>query len=113
MSSSEPLVLLILCIFGTFVWRVVGVAVADRIDLSSNLFQWFNCVAYAMLAGLITRVLLVPSGTLALVSGFDRVSAIIIGLIVFFIFRRNVFFGTGAAFFAFLGLMTAEHLNLF
>jgi branched-subunit amino acid transport protein len=47
---------------GTFLWRALGVAVASRVDQDSALFQWIGCVAYAMAAGLMARVLLMPGG---------------------------------------------------
>ena len=112
MTSSEPWVVLFLCIAGTFVWRAIGVIIARRIDISSDLFQWFNCVAYAMLSGLITRVILMPSGTLAQTPSFDRVAAICAGFVVFFLYKRNIFAGTGLAFITFLGLATARNYGL-
>lgn len=112
MTFTDPWVVLILCIAGTFVWRALGVAVASRIDVSGDLFQWFNCVAYAMLAGLITRVILIPSGTLAETPDFDRISAMLIGLVVYFICKRNIFVGTGTAFVVFLCLTAARHFGI-
>jgi len=112
MSFSDPWVVLVLCIAGTFVWRALGVAVASRIDISGALFQWFNCVAYAMLAGLITRVILIPSGTLAQTPDVDRITAMGIGLCVFFMARRNIFAGTGTAFLVFLCLTTARQFGI-
>lgn len=47
---------------GTFLWRAIGVAVASRVSQDSALFQWIGCVAYAMVAGLMVRVLLLPGG---------------------------------------------------
>jgi branched-subunit amino acid transport protein len=108
-SSFEPSIVLVLCILGTFIWRAFGVAVASRIDISSDLFQWFNCVAYAMLAGLITRVVLIPAGALAGTPDIDRILAILIGFAAFFFFNRNIFYGTGTAFFAFLCATAARH----
>lgn len=112
MTASDPWVVLILCVTATFVWRALGVAVASRIDINGDLFQWFNCVAYAMLAGLITRVILFPSGTLAATPDFDRISAMVVGLVIYFIAKRNIFIGTGTAFAAFLCLTAARHFGI-
>ncbi|NQV98285.1 MAG: AzlD domain-containing protein [Rhodospirillales bacterium] len=112
MSLSDPWVVLLACIGGTFVWRALGVAVASRIDISGNVFQWFNCVAYAMLAGLITRVLLIPSGTLAETPDIDRIAAMTGGLIIYFFYNRNIFIGTGTAFVLFLCLTAARHFGI-
>ena len=108
MIISDPLIVLVLCIAGTFVWRAMGVAIANRIDISSDIFQWFNCVAYAMLAGLITRIILLPSGILSQAPDFDRIAAISAGLIVFFLFKRSIFAGTGISFTTFLALTAAR-----
>ena len=112
MTMASPWVVLALCIAGTFVWRALGVAVASRIDISGDLFQWFNCVAYAMLAGLITRVILIPSGTLAETPDVDRVAAMTVGFVMFFAFKRNIFVGTGTAFLVFLCLTAARHFGV-
>ena len=104
MTNVEPSIVLTLCIAGTFMWRALGVAVANHIDISSDLFEWFNCVAYAMLAGLISRIILIPSGTLETTLLFDRVVAMAIGLVVFVILKRNIFWGTFTAFLIFLSL---------
>lgn len=110
---NDPWTVLVLCVAGTFVWRALGVAVASRIDINGDLFQWFNCVAYAMLAGLITRVILIPSGTMADTPDMDRIAAMIIGFVTFFIYKRNIFVGTGTAFLVFLGLSAARHFGIF
>ena len=112
MIVSDPWVVLILCILGTFAWRAMGVTVANHIDISGDLFQWFNCVAYAMLSGLITRVILMPSGTLAQTPDVDRIASISAGFIVFFMCKRNIFAGTGSAFVTFLGFAAARNYGL-
>ena len=45
--------LLILVSLSTYIWRASGVVIAARINPDGALSQWFNCVAYGMLAGLI------------------------------------------------------------
>jgi len=109
MTDPTPWLVLVLCIMATFVWRALGVGLATRIDPNGVLFQWFNCVAYAMLAGLITRILVFPVGTLAHSETVDRVAAMVIGFVIFFLTRRNVFTGTIAAFLLFLGLAYLRH----
>ena len=64
-GSTELWVLTGLCFLGTLVWRVIGTTVATHIDPEGAMFQWLSCVAYAMLAGLIARILLLPIGILA------------------------------------------------
>ncbi len=87
-----------LCFLGTFVWRALGALVAAHIDPEGAAFQWLSCVAYAMLAGLIARILLSPIGILASTPTFDRAMAMIAGFVLFVVLRRHVFAGTLAAF---------------
>lgn len=87
-----------LCFLGTFVWRVLGTAVAAHIDPESAGFQWLNCVAYAMLAGLVARILLMPIGILAQTETFDRAMAMAAGFVLFVLLRRHVFAATAMAF---------------
>ena len=104
MIEQTPWFVLTLCIAATFIWRALGVGVAARIDPNGALFQWFSCVAYAMLAGLITRILVFPVGTLEQTETVDRIIAMTVGFVLFFLLRRNVFAGTIAAFLVFMGL---------
>ncbi len=93
-----------LCFLGTFVWRAIGAAVAAHIDPDGAVFQWLNCVAYAMLAGLIARILLLPIGILADTPTFDRAMAMAAGFALFLVLRRHVFAATLTAFAVMLGL---------
>lgn len=102
MSSTGPWVLLLLCVAATYVWRLAGVAISSRIDPNGPWLQWFNCVAYAMLAGLITRVILIPEGMLAETPINHRLIAMAAGFVLFVAFRRNVFAATAIAFGVFL-----------
>jgi branched-subunit amino acid transport protein len=108
-GTSELWLLAGLCFLGTFVWRALGVAVASRIDPEGVVFQWLNCVAYAMLAGLVARILLLPIGILGSTPTFDRAMAMIAGFTLFFLFRRHVFAGTLTAFAVMLTLTALRH----
>ena len=104
MDRPDPWLVLLLAIAATFVWRAAGTAIASRINPGGALFQWFNCLSYAMLAGLITRVILLPVGMLAESPGVDRMIAMGTGFAVFVLFRRNVFAATVTAFAVFLAV---------
>ncbi|WP_419902572.1 AzlD domain-containing protein [Kiloniella sp.] len=83
----------------TYFWRGLGVAVSGKIDKDSALFRWVTCVAYALLAGLIARMILLPIGPLAELGLSQRSGATIISLAVFFLTRKNLLAGvaSGAA----------------
>lgn len=112
MDRPDPWLVLGLAMAATFVWRAAGTMIASRIDPAGALFQWFNCLSYAMLAGLITRVILLPVGMLAESPGIDRIIAMAAGFAVFALFRRHVFAATVTAFAVFLAL-TGYRLDAF
>ena len=111
MLESSPYFLLISCILGTLLWRIIGVIIANHINADGNLFQWFSCVAYALLSGLITRLIVLPVGTLEGVAQIDRIVPLIIGFIVFFFYKRNIFAATITSFIIFLIITIMRHSN--
>jgi len=96
--------LLGLCVLGTYVWRFAGTVIARHIDPDSAVFRWIGCVAYGMLAALISRMILIPAGAMAETITTDRLIALVAGFIIFFVFRRNFFAATITAFTVFLVL---------
>lgn len=74
----------------TYVWRGAGVVLGSRIDFESAVFRWVAAVAYAMLSGLIARMLLLPQGGLAETPLLHRLGAMAVALLVFFLVRRNM-----------------------
>lgn len=83
---------------GTYFWRALGVALSGRIRTDGALFQWVGCVAYAMIAGLAVRILVLPTGTLAAAPLIDRVGACALAYAAYMITRRNLFAGVGTGF---------------
>jgi branched-subunit amino acid transport protein len=77
----------------SFGWRALGVGFANRINPEGPLFRWFTCVSYAILAGLLTRLLILPLGDLAQVDLAIRLGAAGIGAAAFFATRRNILIG--------------------
>lgn len=83
----------------TYAWRGLGVLLSGRISTDSEFFNWVACVAYAMVAGLIMRIILMPTGVLAESLLTHRLLSCALGLTAFYLFRRNLFVavGVGAA----------------
>lgn len=81
----------------TYVWRATGVVIAARIKPDGRLSQWFTCVAYGMLAGLISRIMLMPVGILAHTPLVDRLAALGCGFALFVLFRRAMLHGVVGA----------------
>ena len=92
----------------TYLWRGLGVALAGRIDPGDAVFRWTGCVAYALLAGLIARMIVLPLGELQETALWVRLAAAVLALAVFYATRKNILIaaatGVGAvALFAWLG----------
>lgn len=92
----------------TYVWRAGGVVIAARIDPDGALSRWFSCVAYGMVAGLMSRILLLPSGVLAETPLIDRLGALAAGFVLFFAFRGHMVPGMVGAVAAFAALAAAR-----
>jgi branched-subunit amino acid transport protein len=92
--QTETLWLIVLgCGAATFVWRFLGVVVVKRIDANGAIFQWITCVSYAMVAGLIFRMVIMPESELAGVSLVIRIAAVAIAFAAYFLFRRRLVAG--------------------
>lgn len=93
MSSSYLWWVVLACGFATFVWRFLGVLVTRRIDAGGPFFRWITCVSYAMVAGLIFRMIVMPESELADVSLAHRVGAVAIAFGAYFLLRRRLVAG--------------------
>ena len=100
MISPEalPYVALLVGALATYVSRFLGVLLAGRLQVESPLFEWLSCVTYALLAALIARMIIFPSGPLAEAPLFDRLAAATLALASFYLTRRNLLLGVAAGF---------------
>ena len=94
----ELALLALACGAATYVWRGLGVLLSGRVRADSELFTWIGCVAYAMVASLIARMVFLPSGMLAATLLPDRLLACAVALVVYYAGRRNLFLGMVAGF---------------
>ena len=100
------LALLVLgCAIATYAWRGLGLLVSGRVRIDSDFFVWAGCVAYALIAGLAVRIILLPAGTLATTPLPERLIACAIALIAYFALRKNLFIGIVAGFVALVALI--------
>ncbi|UCH41519.1 MAG: AzlD domain-containing protein [Gammaproteobacteria bacterium] len=92
--TTETLWIIVLgCGAATFLWRALGVAVVRRIDPQGPLFKWVTCVSYAMVAGLIFRMLILPESELATVPLWLRCTSIAIAFAAYFVAGRRLVAG--------------------
>ena len=81
------------CAAATFIWRALGVVVVKRIDAHGEFFEWITCVSYAMVAGLVFRMIVMPESELAAVSITTRITAVVIAFAAYYLFKRRLVAG--------------------
>ncbi|MBP5858795.1 AzlD domain-containing protein [Marivibrio halodurans] len=96
--------LMLLAVLATFVWRFAGVLVAGRITEDGRLFAWIAAVAYAMVAALMARVVLMPRGDTAWETMWPRALALAVGFVLWRLAGKRLVIGLagGVAAFAVL-----------
>ena len=93
MSSNIILVILVTS-FATYLSRFLGVVSSEKMDVKSKIFRWFNCIAYAILAALIARMVVFPAGGLAESSLLIRLFILSGSIFLFFITKKNLVYPT-------------------
>jgi branched-subunit amino acid transport protein len=93
MSSNIILVILVTS-FATYLSRFLGVVSSEKIDVTSKIFRWFNCIAYSILAALIARIVIFPAGVLEEAELWVRLIVVILSIILFFFSKKNLVYPT-------------------
>lgn len=93
------IVLIIVGFLPSEIWRMLGVVLARGLDDRSQIIVWVRAVATTLLAAVVMKLLLTPTGALAAAPFFIRFAAVAIGVGAFYLFRRSVIAGvlTGEA----------------
>ncbi len=91
-----PWIVVLIAAAVTYFSRGLGVLAGGRIDPSGPLFEWVSCVAYALLAGLVSRMILLPQGPLADAPLAVRLAGVAVALVAFYASGRNLLAGIGA-----------------
>jgi branched-subunit amino acid transport protein len=71
-------------------WRYLGFILSRDIDEDAEILLWVRAVSTALVAGLVTRMVLLPAGALASVALEVRLAAYALGLLVYFVARRSL-----------------------
>ena len=93
MSNNIILVILVTS-FATYLSRFLGVVSSEKIDATSKIFRWFNCIAYSILAALIARIDIFPAGVLEEAELWTRLIVVILSIILFFFSKKNLVYPT-------------------
>ena len=93
LSSNIILVILVTSI-ATYLSRFLGVISSEKIDETSKIFRWFNCIAYSILAALIARIIIFPAGVLQEADLLLRLFVVAISLIIYILSKKNLVYPT-------------------
>ena len=74
------LILVCVGVLPSEIWRVLAVVLARRLDEGSEWLVWVRAVATCLLAGVVARLLLSPSGALAAIPLTGRLGAVALGV---------------------------------
>jgi len=86
----SPFVAISLAAIATYAARAAGAYLSGKIGTESAVIDWITCVTYALLAGLVVRMIWMPIGALAATPDWMRFVAAGTGLAVFIIARKSV-----------------------
>jgi hypothetical protein len=87
------LVVIVVGFLPTEVWRVLGVFAGKGLSEDSEILQWVKVVATALVAAVVAKLVLAPTGALSAVPLTARVAAIVIGLGVMMAMKRSIVAG--------------------
>lgn len=96
MADWAPYAAIAIGALATYMWRALGVALSGRMRDRSPVFDWVGCIAYALIAGLVARMIVFPVGPLHEVGLIPRLCAALAAVVVFYAARRNLLLGVAA-----------------
>ena len=92
--SSNIILVILVTSFATYLSRFLGVVSSEKMNIKSKIFRWFNCIAYAILAALIARMVVFPAGVLAESSILIRLFILGGSILIFFVTKKNLVYPT-------------------
>ena len=96
--SSNLILVIIVTSVATFASRFLGILTAENISDKSKIFDWFNCVAYSILASLTARMVIFPAGALLESTLLIRFTVIALCIAVFIYSKKNLVLPTVLSF---------------
>ena len=93
--SLDIILAIIVTSIATYSSRFFGMLTSTKINENSQIYRWFNCLAYATLAALIARTIIFPAGVLIEASYYSRSIVVLLSLFVFVYVHNNHFLNQG------------------
>jgi hypothetical protein len=77
----------------TDIWRWLGVIVGNRLNEGSLVLLWVRATATSLVAGVIAKLILYPTGALADFDVTLRVIAVVVGFVIFLLAKKQIIYG--------------------
>jgi hypothetical protein len=90
------LALLLFAVLPTEIWRWCGVIFARRLDEGSPALEFVRLVATALLAGVVAKLVAIPSGALADLPALLRFGALAAALVILALVRTRLLWAVAA-----------------
>lgn len=81
----------------TDIWRWLGVIAGKRLQEGSLALMWVRAMATSLVAGVIAKLILQPTGALADFDIYLRIFAVISGFVVFLLTGKRIIYGIAIA----------------
>ena len=111
-DTLTPWAMMGLAVVATFGWRMLGLALAGKLAEHKILFDWVNTVAYAMVAGLMVRIIFFPTNVTAEAPMMDRLTAFAVALLVWWLRGKSNIQGFAAGVIVFACFVAAREYGL-
>ncbi|MFC1672703.1 AzlD domain-containing protein [Pseudomonadota bacterium] len=85
-----------LAALATYASRGLGALLSGRVRPDGPVVEWIICITYALMAGLIVRMILLPIGGLEATPDWTRIVATLVGVAAFWIGRKSIAWGVTA-----------------
>jgi len=84
------LVVIVVGFLPTEMWRVLAVWLSRDLKADSDLLLWVRLVATALLAAVVARIVVAPTGAMLAIPFVARVGGVAAALLLLMVFRRSV-----------------------
>jgi hypothetical protein len=87
---------LVVILFGFLpseIWRWMAVFVSQGLREDAEILVWVKAVASALLAGVVAKLVLTPTGALATIPLVWRIASLVAGVAGFYVGRRSILAG--------------------
>ncbi|MCX8997616.1 AzlD domain-containing protein [Rhizobiaceae bacterium BDR2-2] len=89
--------ILVAGVLATDIWRWLGVLAGNRLREDSEAMLWVRAVATALVAAVIARLVLSPTGTLAEIPVWMRAGAALAGFVCYIVSGQRILAGIAVA----------------